>query len=120
MDLEQRKQRRVSCRMGSKINGPNAYTPNFSHVFERIKVIQRGELIYVVVEPEEDTGSPAFVVNVINSADGQTSKTVKIPCHHSFDNVVYVGDYILWTEGDNLKWTPIREMNVKTVSIKVK
>lgn len=90
-----------------------------SHVFERIKLIQRGDLIYVVIEPEEDTGYPSFVVHAINSADGQTAKTIKIPCHHTFDNVVYVGDYILWTEVDNLKWTPIHEKNVKTVSIKV-
>lgn len=88
------------------------------HVFERIKLIQRGDLIYVVIEPEEDAGYPSFVVHAINSADGQTTKTVKIPCHHTFDNVVYVGDYILWTEVDNLKWTPIHEKNVKTVAIK--
>lgn len=90
-----------------------------SDVFERVKLIQRQDVIFVVVEPEEDIKSPFFVITAIDSKTGQIIKKLDISCRDTFNDVTYVGNYVVWTEADNLKWTPIDKKDVKSVSIKV-
>ena len=92
----------------------------YSNAFEKIKLLERGSLTYVVVEPEEETKSTSFQITAIDSQTGQTTQTIQIPCHTNFDNVAYVGDYVVWTEADLLKWTPITKKEIKSISIKVK
>lgn len=81
--------------------------------------MQRGNGIYVIVEPEEEAKSPFFSITVIDSTTGQTTKTFSIPCRDSYDNVAYVGDKIFWTEQDTIKWSPIDKKDIKSASLKV-
>lgn len=92
----------------------------FSQLFERIKTLQRGSVIYVIVEPNEETKSPFFAVSVIDSATGETTKILQIPCRDNYDDVAYVGNYIFWTEENLLKWSPIDKKDIKSSSLKVK
>ncbi|KAI7872624.1 uncharacterized protein EV154DRAFT_529119 [Mucor mucedo] len=85
---------------------------------ESIQVLQRGNDIYVVVEPIEDSKSPVFAVNILDSATGETTKTVQIPCHTNYDHVAYVGNYIFWTEANLLKWSSIDKKDVKSILLK--
>jgi hypothetical protein len=106
------------------INAAYMFTENwdyiYSHVFERIKTIQRGNLIYVIVEPEEESKSPFFFVSIIDSTTGQTTKTFQILCRDNYDNIAYVGDKIFWTEEDTIKWSSIGKKDIKSASLKVK
>lgn len=90
-----------------------------SSLNENIQVLQRGSDIYVVVEPSEDSKSPVFAVNVLDSTTGETTKTVQIPCQASYDHIAYVGNYIFWTESDLLKWSSIDKKDVKSILLKV-
>ncbi|KAK4519912.1 uncharacterized protein ATC70_010156 [Mucor velutinosus] len=91
---------------------------NEAQVFERLRAFERGDLIYVVVEPNDDSRSPFFLINVIYATTGETSSTFKIPCGANYEDVTYTGDYLLWTEEDVLKWTPINKKDISSVSIK--
>lgn len=95
------------------------YRHNFSQLFEKIKTLQRGSDIYVIVEPNEELKSPSFAVSVIDSATGETTKTVQIPCHQGYDDVAYIGNYIFWTESNLLKWSSIDKKDVKSTLLKV-
>ncbi|CEP08079.1 hypothetical protein [Parasitella parasitica] len=91
---------------------------NEGQVFERLKLIERGDLIYVIVEPNSDNKSPFFFVNIIYATTGETSSTFKIPCSSNYDDVTYTGDYLIWTEADILKWTLITKKQIASTSIK--
>jgi hypothetical protein len=97
----------------------NTYSCFISQVFERVKTIQRGSLAYVIVEPDDDEASSFFTTYIIDSATGESLSTVKIPCGANYDDVTYVGNYLLWTEEDTLNWTPIDKNEVKSTLIKV-
>jgi hypothetical protein len=90
-----------------------------SQVFERVRTIQRGSLVYVIVEPDDDESSSFFTTYVIDSATGESLSTIKIPCGANYDDVTYVGNYLLWTEEDTLNWTPVDKNDIKSTSIKV-
>lgn len=94
------------------------FIPLFSQVFERLRAFERGDLIYVVVEPNDENKSPYFLVNTIYATTGETSSSFKIPCGANYEDVTYTGDYLLWTEEDILKWTPITKKDITSVSIK--
>jgi hypothetical protein len=90
-----------------------------SQVFERVRTIQRGSLVYVIVEPDDDESSSFFTTYIIDSATGESLSTIKIPCGANYDDVTYVGNYLLWTEEDTLNWTPVDKNDIKSTSIKV-
>lgn len=98
----------------------DVYSCVTSQVFERVKTIERGSLAYVIVEPDDDESSSYFTTHIIESTTGEPLSTVKIPCEANYDDVTYVGNYLLWTEEDILKWTPIDKNEVKSTSIKVR
>ncbi|KAI8987892.1 hypothetical protein BDF20DRAFT_904770 [Mycotypha africana] len=91
---------------------------NENHIFERMKTIKRDGLIYVIVEPDDEASSPYFVVNKINSDTGATVETFQIPCKSTYDDISYVGDYILWTEEDTINWNPIFKKEIRKTPIK--
>lgn len=94
------------------------FIPAYSQAFERLRAFERGDLIYVVVEPNDENISPYFLVNAIYATTGETSSSFKIPCGANYEDVTYTGDYLLWTEEDILKWTPITKKDITSVSIK--
>ncbi|KAI8636019.1 hypothetical protein BD408DRAFT_448750 [Parasitella parasitica] len=91
---------------------------NDGQVFEKMKLFERGDLVYVAVEPNDEKKSPFFLINVIHATTGEISSTFEIPCNSNYDDVTYTGDYILWTEEDILKWTLITKKQIASTSIK--
>lgn len=91
----------------------------YSQGFDNIKTLQRGNAIYVIVEPNEDTQSSLFDISIIDSETGSTTETLKIPCHNTAGNIAYVGNYIIWTEDGLIKWSPIDKKGIKSSSLKV-
>ncbi|GAA5817056.1 hypothetical protein MFLAVUS_010593 [Mucor flavus] len=86
--------------------------------FESIKTLQRGSAIYVIVEPSEEVKSPFFDVSIIDGTTGETTQSLQIPCRNTASDITYVGNYIIWTEDDSIKWSPIDKKDIKSSSLK--
>lgn len=84
-----------------------------------LKMIEKDEHIYVVVEPEEDTDAPYFFISFIDKLSGEMKKTLQIHCNSGFSHITYIGDYVFWIEEDELKWTPIHTQDIQTAGIQV-
>ncbi|KAG0759110.1 hypothetical protein G6F24_009309 [Rhizopus arrhizus] len=82
-----------------------------------IKMIEKDEHIYVVVEPEEDIDAPYFFISIIDKLSGEMKKTLQIHCNSGFSHITYIGDYVFWIEENELKWTPIYMKDIQTAGI---
>ncbi|KAI7900808.1 uncharacterized protein BX663DRAFT_562854 [Cokeromyces recurvatus] len=91
---------------------------NPDQIWERLKLIHRGNSIYIIVEPDDNEESPFFVIHTIDSETGDATSTTKIPCTTTYEAISYIGDYLFWTENDLLKWTNIDKIDIKSTSIK--
>jgi hypothetical protein len=89
---------------------------------QRFYAVQRGSMTYVVVEPDASNKKPAFTVTALDSLTGQPLHTNKIACDFTFDDISYIGNYVLWTENASvLKWVSIDEPKKNNqIAIKVK
>ncbi|KAI9478581.1 MAG: hypothetical protein EXX96DRAFT_571423 [Benjaminiella poitrasii] len=91
---------------------------NEEHIWERLMLIQRDGLIYLIVEPDDKEASPYFVIHTIDSQTGETKSTVQVPCSTDYEDISYIGNYLFWTENDLLRWTAIDKVDIKYTSIK--
>ncbi|CAO3700491.1 unnamed protein product [Rhizopus stolonifer] len=82
-----------------------------------IKTIEKDEFVYVIVEPEEDSIAPYFLINMVDKITGKTSRTLQIHCSPGFTHITYIGHYIFWIENELLKWTPIYNEDIQSVEL---
>lgn len=85
-----------------------------------IKTIEKDEFVYVIVEPEEDSSAPYFLINMVDKLTGKTSRILQIHCNSGFTHITYIGHYIFWIENELLKWTPIYAEDIQSVELQVR
>lgn len=71
------------------------------------------------MEPSEEVKSPFFDVSIVDGITGETTQSLQIPCRNTASDITYVGNYIIWTEDDLIKWSPIDKKDIKSSSLKV-
>ncbi|KAI8980962.1 hypothetical protein BDB01DRAFT_175618 [Pilobolus umbonatus] len=83
----------------------------------KMKLYKREGVVYAVIGPEDEPETCVFTIHTIDRATGDSSKTLSIPCDFDNNDVAYIGDHLLWTEDEELKWASIHTEEVKSVSL---
>lgn len=90
-----------------------------SQLFETIRTVKRGDIIYAIIDPDDEAQKPFFSIVAIDGETGQEISTTKVPCDMNYDNIGYIGNYLFWTEEHAIKWTSIEKVDIKSTSLKV-
>ncbi|KAG2223376.1 hypothetical protein INT45_002871 [Circinella minor] len=96
------------------IRGQSVWNVDSSNSGIVIAVQKRDQIIYVVEQVEAPT---SFIVTSFNYDNGAQVNTVKHSVAITSDNILVVGNYLVWTEKDTVKWNELGSKKVQKATV---